>query len=741
MNLAQRTVWNDFVQATRSQFTTHMQGVDWSMNNTLSMLHRRWMVLLASIVLCVGLSAVLLFVVQPHYTATALMQINTRSEQVTKMQDVVSSLASTEAAIRTEVDVLNSRKLAARVVKKLNLQDELTSQENFFGYVKTAIKMMILPVSSQHAEEEANAEDARVSAAVNVFLKNLEVTQTPRSYSIKLSYTSPDPELSAKVLNTLMDEYLNNQLEERFDATRRASTWMDERLEQMQKQVQASDLAVQKFREANNLTSAKGVLLSEQQLSELNSQLILARTELAEMQAKNNQARRLQQSGRGIESAAEVLNNSLISNLRQQETEVRREMAELASRYGDKHPRMITVRNQLNDLRRKIGEEISKIQGSLENNVAVAQARVNTLQEQLTTLENKTYLGNDASVRLAELERQAEASRTLYQSFLSRSKELAQMDFAQTDARVISAAEPPLKPSSPKKGLILAIAFVLGCALGTGLMFLLEMLDAGFRTSSQMEQELATPLLGVLGELSHDDIPAGGLANYVVNKPTSAFTEGLRAVRTAMQFAHPDKPAQVVLVSSSIPEEGKSLFSISLAQLTAQGNHRVLLVDADMRRPSVSNQLGLKPKAGLAEVLVGQVKLKDVLQTLPETKLDVLPSLPNSQFSQELLGSQKMRDLIAEWRKTYDMIVIDSPPVMAVSDAITLAAMADSMMFMVRWGSTPRALAVNAVKLLRSCHAPLTGTVMTRVDLNRQASYTNGDYGYYHGKYKGYYSE
>ncbi len=739
MNTAQRTVWSDLVYATRSQFSTHMQGVDWSMNSTLSMIHRRWMVLVASLVLCLGLAIALLFVIQPKYTAQALMQINTRSEQVTKVQDVVSSLASTEAAIRTEVDVLNSRKLAARVVKKLKLEEELTSQGNFFSYMKTTIKLMIMPVSQQNSEE--TVEDVRLAAAVNVLLRNLTVAQTPRSYSIKLSYTSPDRELSAKILNTLMDEYLTNQLEERFEATRRASDWMDERLDKMQKQVQATDLAVQKFREANNLTSAKGVLLSEQQLSELNSQLILARTELAEVQAKNNQARRLQQSGRGIESAAEVLNNSLISSLRQQETEVRREMAELASRYGEKHPRMITVRNQLGDLRRKIGEEISKIQGSLENNVAVAQARVNTLQEQLTALENKTYLGNDASVRLAELERQAEASRTLYESFLARSKELAQMDFAQTDARIISAAEPPLGPSSPKKHLILLLAFIVGASLGVALMFLLELLDSGFRTSNQMEQDLAAPLLGVLGELPSEDSAAGNLSHYVVNKPTSAFTEGLRAVRTAMQFAHPDKPAQVVLISSSIPEEGKSLFSISLAQLTAQGNSRVLLVDADMRRPSVSNQLGLKPKAGLAEMLVGQVKMKDILHTLPDTKLDVIPSLPNSQFSQELLGSQKMRELVAEWRKTYDMIVIDSPPVMAVSDALTLAGLADSMLFMVRWGSTPRALAANAVKLLRSSHAPLTGTVMTRVDLNRQASYSNGDYGYYHGKYKGYYTE
>jgi capsular exopolysaccharide synthesis family protein len=572
---------------------------------------------------------------------------------------------------------------------------------------------------------------------VDRLLGNLEVNLTPRSFSINLRYTDPDARTAAVIANTFAQEYLNSQLEDKFDATRRANQWMNDRLKQMQKSVQASELAVEKFREANNMTAANGVLLSDQQLSELNSQLILARTQLAEEQAKYSQARRLQQSGRGIESAAEVLNNPLISNLREQEATVRRDMADLASRYGERHPRMITVRNQLSDLQRKIGEEVSKIQGSLENNVAVAQARVNTLQEQLNILQNKTSGTNDATVQLSELERQAAAEKSLYENFLNRSKEIAQMDFAQSDARVISPADVPLKPSEPNKKLVLLAGILAGLALGTGLMLLLEMLDSGFRTSAQMEGDLQTPLLGVLGELPHGE----DLSQYVMNKPTSAFTEGIRAVRTAMQFAHPDRPAQVVVVSSSIPEEGKSLFALSLAQLTAHGGAKVLLVDGDLRRPSIAKQLNLTPKAGLAEVLIGKTKLKDALVKYGNTDLYVLPSLPNTQFSQELLASQHMQNMVAEWRKSYDMIVIDSPPVMAVSDAITIASLCDSMLFMVRWGSTPRTLAANAIKMLKSCHVPLTGCVMSRVDLDKQMTYSHGEFGYYYGKYKEYYTE
>ncbi len=731
MNTQTRTVWSDIVTASR----THMQGLEWSMSGTISMVFRRWQILAASVAVCLGLAVLILMVMKPAYTAKTMLQINTRTEQVSKVEDVVSSLATTDAAIRTEVDVLTSRKLAGRVVERLNLLDTQLDGNGFFGNLKSAVALIFMPM--QNESEKQVERDEKMSRAVTGLLKNLNVSLAPRSYTINVQYTAADPQMSAKVANAFAQEYLNSQLEDKFETTRRANEWINSRLEQMRKNVQAAQLAAEKFREANNLTSANGVLLSDQQLSELNSQLILARTKLAEEQAKYTQTNNLQRSGRGIESAAEVLNNSLITSLRQQETEVRREMAELASRYGERHPRMVTVRNQLGDLRRKIGEEVYKIQGSLENNVAIAQARVNTLQDQLDTLQQKTSLTNDAAVQLSELERQADAEKGLYESFLSRSKEIAQMDFVQSDARIISPAEVPLEPSKPNKILVILLGLIAGMGIGVGLMILLEALDAGFRTSTQVENDLGEPVLGMLSELPVDE----DLANYVVNKPTSAYTEGLRAVRTAMQFAHPDKPVQAIAVSSSIPEEGKSLFALSLAQLSAQGGQKVLLVDGDMRRPSVAQKLKLSPKSGLAEVLVGQAKFKDVVIKLANSNLSVLPSLPHAQFSQELLGSKKMQELLEEWRKSYDLIVIDCPPVMAVSDAITTASLCDSMLYMVRWGSTPRALAANAIKTLRACHINLTGCVVTRVDLDKQLTYSHGEYGYYHGKYKGYYSE
>lgn len=736
MTMEARNMWSDLRQGVES----HLQGVEWNLNGTLSMLRRRWTVLAGSLAAFTVLTVVLLLVITPKYTATTLLQINTRQEQVVKVEEVMSGLSSSDAAIRTEIDVLTSRKLASRVIDKLNLMQnaDFTGNVSVLGEVKSAIGFFLLPLrtSADNADAFKEREYAR-TRAINALLDNLRVDMRPRSYSIVLNYTSPNPQLSAQIANTFAQEYLNSQLEDRFEATRRANAWINERLKQLQKSVQASELAVQKFREKQGLTEAKGVLLSEQQLSELNSQLILARTQLAEAQARFQRTKQLQASGRGIESAVEVLNSPLIMNLREQEATVRQNMSDLASRYGERHPRMVNIRNQLADLQRKIHEEINKIQGSLENNVAVAQARVATLEDQLEALQAKTSLSTDANVQLAELERQAQAEKTLYESFLSRSKEIAQMDFAQTDARIISTAEVPLKPSSPKKLLILALAFIMGAGTGVGLMLLLEMMDSGFRTAAQLEEAVKTPVLGLLGELPADC----DVVHYVVDKPTGAFTEGVRAVRTALQFANPDKETKVIVISSSVPQEGKSLFALSLAQLTASGGAKVLLIDADMRRPSVARQLDLKPKAGLAELLAGQAKEKDAILELPKSKLSVLPALANTQFAQELLGSRKMADMMAAWRKQYDLIVIDSPPVMAVADAITLSSLSDALLFMVRWGSTPRPLVANAIKQLKACNAALAGCVVTRVDMEKQHAYGYGDYGYYYGKYKEYYSD
>lgn len=733
-----KSALHDLLKLARTQMFGHLQGVEWTFNSTFSMLRRRWLVLASCLGGALALCVLLLIITPRQYTAETMLQINTRTEQVTNMEEVVSGLSSSDSAIRTELDVLTSRKVALRVIRneKLLQNPDFGGSFGVVSLLKNLIAAALLPMQREEAAATTTDPKYLVEApeetrAINGLLSNLNVSMKPRSFSILVRYTAGTPELAQSVVNAVAQEYLNNQLEERFDATKRANDWINARLKQLQGNVQRSELAVRKFREANGLTETRGVTLNDQQLSELNSQLILARTQLAEAEAKVVSTRR------GVGTTSEVINNPLIQSLRIQETEVRRKMSDLASRYGPMHPRMQTVRNELANVQSKIGEEMGKIRGSLDNDIDMSRARVKTLEDQLQQLQERGQMASGPAVQLAELERQATAERSLYESFLERSRQIAQMDFVQADARVISAAELPSGPSSPKPVLWLLVALLLGGGLGVALMLLLELLDSGFRTTTQIESHLGAAPLGLLGELPHNE----DVAHFVVKKPTSAFSEGVRAVRTALQFANPDKPVQVVMITSSVPQEGKSIFAASLAQLTAHGGSRVLLIDADMRRPSMGKKLGLEPKQGLAEVLIGKAKLKEVVLTEKASGLHVVPALANTQFAQELLGSEKMSKLLADARKDYDLIVLDCPPVMAVADAVTLSKLCDAVVFVARWGTTPRVLAAHAMKQLRNAHANVAGVVLTRVDLEKQQAYGYGDYGYYYGKYKEYYTE
>jgi capsular exopolysaccharide synthesis family protein len=709
-----------------------LEGVEWFLNPTLAMLRRRAALIFAVAGLCLAATAGLLLLTPSKYTAQAMLQINTRHEQVTNVSEVLSGLSSSDPAVRTEMDVLRSRRLAAAVIRKLNLMqlDPSLNRDSFGVMLRHGMTYFLFPASNT----AAGGMQARLTRATDNFVDNLEVRMLPHSFSIVLDYTARDPQLAAQVANAVALEYLNSQLEDRFEATRRASDWIAGRLKQLRSEVYDAELATQKFRESHNLTQAKGVTLTEQQLSELNSQLILARTQLAEAEAKLTQA----QSGGGIETNSEVLNSPLIQNLREQETEVRRKMSDLASRYGARHPRMQTVKNELADVQRKIREETVKIQGSLGNDVAVAKARVATLQDQLEALQQQTSLSTTAEVQLAELERQAQAARNLYENFLSRSKELAQMDLSQADARVIYPAEAPLYPSQPQPWLWLPLAALLGLTLGIALALLLDALDSGFRTLEQLEGVTGAPALGLLAEL----LPAeGSLFNYAQRKPNSAFAESIRAARAALRFANPDQMPQVILVTSSVPGEGKSLFSASLAHLAALGGQKVLLLEADLRRPTLAQQFALKPRQGLAEVLGGETPLSDALYQPQGTRLTVLPAVDSNPFAPELLASGKMKKLLGDLRKKFDLIILDSPPVTAVADATLLAGLADSVLFVVRWGITPRTVVVKALAALKAAHAPLAGCLLSRVDFSKQKTYGYGSDAYTYNQAQAYYSD
>ena len=542
--------------------------------------------------------------------------------------------------------------------------------------------------------------------------------------------------------NTLAELYLVEQLEAKFEATKRATEWLNKRLTDLRAKMEASERAVEVYRNESGLVRGKDSTLITQQISELNTQLILARTKRAEADARLKQVESLLRSPGGADSAAEVLSSLLIQKLREQEAEIQRKAAELAQEYGDKHPRMINARAEIRDLQAKIEGEVKKIVQGLRNEVKVAAAREESLRSSLTELEQRGAALNEKGVELGTLQRDANANRALYEQFLARFKETSeQKEIHQADARIISRADTPIRPSFPRVLLFIAIAFVASCLVAIGLVTLIERLDHGFRSMEQIEQIAGVPALGLVPSLQ-------GMANlrkepqdYILEKPVSAFGEAVRALHAGLLLSNVDNPPKLVLITSAIPNEGKTSLSLSFARMVAkQGQKKVVLVDCDLRRPQAHRRLKLAEKPGLVEYLAGEATLDEVLQLDEPSNALIVSAGRTPNNPTDLLTSEHFKDFLRKLSEACDLVILDSSPVLAVSDSRILARLADKTIFVVRWAETRREVAVQGIKQIVEAGADLAGVVLSMVNVKKHARYGYGDSGYYYGPYRKYYS-
>jgi succinoglycan biosynthesis transport protein ExoP len=732
----------------RSPFVAPEPAEGTSLRHALNVLKRRRGVILGCSLLLTVLAAIVVFQLTPRYTAEAQVMLDTRKKQVIDMQAVMSGLQSDAAVVRSEVELLQSPALAAKVVQKLDLTsnklfnprlapptfwDRINPIHLIRGWLSDA-------GGPEDAQSQPNPEQQKrveFDAAVNALLHGLAVFNDGRSYIIKIRYESPDPALAASVANTYADLYLLEQLEAKYAATRRATEWLNEHVGDLQKKVQASDQAVQLFKQQHQLIQTKGTTVTAQQLSELNSQLIIATADRAQKEANLRQIQDMLKSPGGADAAAQVLASPVIQRLKEQQSQLRRQEAELSTRYRPAHPAMINIRAEIADLNKKIAEEINNVVRGISNEVNAARTRENTLREQLQLLQRSNAQQDSAEVELRELERQAEANRTLYETFLNRFKQTsAQQDIQEADARLVSPAQVPTVPSFPKKLLLIELAFFLSVVIGVLVAFALEQLDSGFRSAEQVEKLAGVPFLGLVPALGMGKRPQ----DVVLQEPVSSYAEAIRSVRTALRFSNVDSPPKVVLVTSSIPEEGKSVFSTSLARSVARSGGRALIIDCDLRHPTLRNLLGEPKGADLVALFRDGVDVSQIIQVDEQSSLHYIPARGGTSNPQDLLGSQQMKNFLESMRARYDLIVLDAPPVLAVSDALVLSHLVDAMLFLVRWEKTPRPVALGALRLLQNQGRHLAGVVLTRVNVRKHARYGYGDYGYYYGRYGNYYS-
>ena len=723
------------------------------LREVLRKLWRRKGVIVGVTVVLTVIAALVIHQITKLYTAESMVMINSRETQVVDVEAVISALAGDAETIESEIQVIRSRGIIEKVVDALRLQEDpefnatlspqsagktLLDPRNWFPADWLSVVGAQGPGGGLGTEEKLERQSARI---VDTVLGKLEVSAVGRSRVIRIAFTSENPRTAAAVANLLADFYIVSQLEAKFEATQRANEWLSGRLAELREAVNQAERAVEEFRQRSGLIQGKDATLKTQEISELNAQLVVERAKRAEAEARLRQVERLLNGPDGAQAVSKVLQSSLIQSLREQQAEVEGQAANLTHEYGPMHPQMINVRAEAGDLRQKIADEVDRIVQGLRNDVSVARAREDTLATALDQSREEVGQANTDEVTLRALEREAEASRALLETFLARSKETGgQEDFQQADATVISRAAVPERPSYPRRKLLLIAAVGGAGFLGLMLALGVEMFDHGFRSMEQIERQLGAPPLGLVPAIDGFAKLRRSPDTHILEKPASAYAEAMRSLYTSLLLSCGDQPPKTILVASALPKEGKTSIALSLAHMLASTGHSVVLVDCDLRQPTAHKSFGVHSQPGLVEVLLGKATLKEVLTTDPRSGARLVPSGGPVLYHAELLGSPRMKRLLAWLAEHHDLVILDSPPVLAVSDARVLARSADGTLFLVRWVKTRREKVIAAWRQLAEAGGNVGGVALTLVDVRRHAKYGYSDSGAYYGQIKKYYT-
>lgn len=728
--------------------------------DVLGMLRRRkWLIMLVTALGTVA-AAMLGMVITPTYTAKSAVMVDPRQLQIGNIEQVLQGLTVNTSTIATQIGLLQSETFLASVMDDLHLFDDpefnpslrpqppatvaaLPSFLQPVGQVLSYLPSEWLIASGLASQPEPLLESQAPGVVrektIDNFTRNVSFLSDGQSYLIQVSFTSEDPEKAAVISNRISELYIQDQINSKLGATDKASGWLEQRLNELRIEVQKSDEAVQKFKTTNNIVEAGGTTLNDQELSDLNRELVTAQADLAAKQSKLRIIRDMGGSAAALQSVGDVTASPMVLQLRQQQIELERQESQLRTLYGDRHPLIVQLKDEKAKVAAGIREEVSRVTHTLENDVKVASVQVGSIQSALDKLKSRSVQDRVADVQLQELDRVALANRTLYEQLLARFNETQdQQGIVEADARVIAKASPPVSPSSPGPKLFAAAGFTVSFLLGSLMAVLLERLDRGLRSAREVESALGLTTLGLVprvDRLRRKQRPH----QYLREKPLSSYAEAIRGVLTALRLSNPQNPPRVLLVTSSLPEEGKTTFAVSLASLVARSQKRVLLIDLDLRHPSVHRELGWQVSAGLVEYMAGERTLQEVIHNDLETGLHFLPVKAHTTTPTDLLESDKMRELLQVCRENYDLIVLDSAPVASVNDTKVAAGLADRVVFIVRWGKTIESAARDSLRSLREAGIEPAGAVLAQIDLRKHAQYRYGDIGQYYTRSRRYY--
>ncbi len=694
---------------------------------------RKWSILALALLITL-IAGVVVTMMRPVYRATASLLIEQNKSKVLSIEEVYSGISANREYFQTQAEILKSRELARKVVGKLNLltHPEFDPRQQEKPFWKKWAE------SAGYVEPELNSEGIEKSVVAK-FSRQLSVEPIRLSQLIKVHFESHDRDLSAAVANAVADTYIENDLEARYLMTQKAGEWLSSRLAGLKEKLAQSEKALQDFRERERIVDTKGMALSgiTKQLEDMTRSMVESRMKRAEAESAYNQVKALRASPNPqFDSLPAVVKNPLVARLKETEADSEKKVAELSKRYGKEHPKMVQAEAELKTAKENTRRQVENVVQGLTKEYEAARANEQSQERSMAEVKSQIQGFNRKEFELGVLEREVQSNRQIYEMFVARFKETtATNNMQSTIARVVDPAIPAAGPIKPNKTQIIAIAFVLGLFFSIMVAFLLDRLDNTVKNTDDTEHRLGLPVLTTIPKVNDRNVRPKHL---YLDDPKSVFAETIRTARTSVLLSAIDDPHKVLVVTSSVPNEGKTTFAMNLAFSHAL-TKKVLLVDADMRRPMIGKSLGIEQTSpGLSDLVSGTANASQCIYPIEGTEALLLPSGNVPPNPLELLLSQRFKDLIGKLKERFDIIIIDTPPVQLVSDSLVVAGESTGVIYVVKADATPYKVAAQGVKRLRKANAPLIGAVLNQLDFKKADKY----YGEYTGysKYQGYYS-
>jgi exopolysaccharide transport family protein len=757
-------------------------------DSTLRFLQRHYLAI--AICAALGLSAgvALLRVVPPTYTADVKVLLGPSRTPVIQPQAVTDE---TPIDIESQIEILKSKAIATSVINQL----PLATDPEFMGEDR-GLRSLMKTVREMLGQ---SVEGTRFDAIVDEFQARTSAYRVGMSSVINISFSDSNPERAATIANAIVTAYFDEKLKAKTVEHRVTTTWLHDRLQELGNDALNAERKVNELRTASNIVSADGKLIDEQQVSALNNHVVLARARTSDAMTRLNRFESILASknfdaaslgnidpipdrtatardntpNSQVKSTSSPNNTQIINTLRQQYLDLSSKEYEYTAKYGSSHLAVVNLRTQMKSVQQTMLDEIRRLAESARSDFEEAKQQQQATEKQLADAISHSRSTTTSELSIRELEISAKGYRSLYESFLQRYiGSIQQSSFPVTEARVISSATPPQKKSKPSPKFLLAFGLFAGTMLGAAIGFVRELKDRGFRTSEQIEDRLRLPCLSVVPLLKNQKlaklIPARAASTDQVGKesttqkivfgsspaawlatgmPQSRFAESIRSIRLAVDPG-PTKSrvakirSKVVGLTSALPDEGKSTIAASLAHLLANSGKRVIVIDCDLRNPSLSATLAPDASAGIADIISGDRSLEDTIWTDPVTTLDFLPARgAHLRSASDVLCDQEMKVLFDRLRLTYDYVIVDLPPLAPVADARAIAGLLDKFILVVEWGRTSAALVEHALDGAPGVGDALLGVVLNKTDMKAMKRYATNYGDYYSHKYYGRYGE